>query len=163
MKEVQDVDQLTEFSIEQKKANIRKCVDDGVLDPLVADGILKDLDRAMSRAGSTMTDLGDGLYLSTPVCRNEDEKEKNIRQGKQWIKTYVQGVKGGYVLLKYTDAEGNKYSCYPPLAMVLGILDKEDEIRQTLADKAEKGHLFKTLSTTRVEQLQPTPKETILG
>ena len=162
MKEVQDVDQLTEFSIEQKKANIRKCVEDGVLDHAIAEGILKDLDRAMSRAGSTMSDLGDGLYLSTPVCRNEDEKEKNVREGKQWVKHYVQGVKGGYVLLKYSEGE-NKYSCYPPLAMVLKILEKGDEIKQALAEKAEKGHLFKTLATTRIEQLKPTPKETILG
>ena len=51
-----------------------------MLDHAIAEGILKDLDRAMSRAGSTMSDLGDGLYLSTPVCRNEDEKEKMLEK-----------------------------------------------------------------------------------
>ena len=162
MATVNEVDVLTEFSIEQKKANIQKCVDDGVLDAQVAKGILADLDKAMSRAGSSMEEITPTLLMSTPVCKDEDMKEKNVRNGKVWEKTYIKSVKGGYVLLKHLDGE-EKYSCYPPISMVLEILNNADSIKSALVKKVESGHLFKTLRTRRVSELKPMTAQDITG
>ena len=161
MAEIKVVDDLTKVSIEQKRTNVQKCIDDGVLDATIGAGILKDLDTAMSRAGSSMQEITPNLYISTPVCQNEDNKAKNVRDGKTWVKKYVQGVKGGYVLIKGSN-EDDKYSCYPPLSMVLDIINNGDAIKAHLADKARSGHLFKVLGTTRVEDLNVTNPDDIL-
>jgi len=162
MATINETDVLTEYTIEQKKANIQKCVDDGVLDVMVAQGILADLDKAMSRAGSSMEEITPTLLMSTPVCKDDDAKEKNVRNGKVWEKTYIKSVKGGYVLLKHIDGE-DKYSCYPPLSMVLEIINNADSIKSALVKKVESGHLFKTLRTRRVAELKPLTAKDITG
>ena len=162
MATINETDVLTEYTIEQKKANIQKCVDDGVLDVMVAQGILADLDKAMSRAGSSMEEITPTLLMSTPVCKDDDAKPKNVRNGKTWEKTFIKSVKGGYVLLKHIDGE-EKYSCYPPISMVLEIINNGDSIKSALIKKVESGHLFKTLGTRRVSELKPMTAKDITG
>ena len=71
-------DALTEFSIQEKKQKIQSLMDDGLLDKSIGLAMLADQDKAMSKAGSSMTEISTTLSLSTPVCVNDDNKEKGI-------------------------------------------------------------------------------------
>jgi hypothetical protein len=159
-------DALTEFSIQEKKQKIQSLMDDGLLDKSIGLAMLADQDKAMSKAGSSMTEISPTLSLSTPVCVNDDNKEKGIydKGSKQYVKHFIKGVKGGHVVLKGFSQDGaDKYTCYPPLDMVMQIINNADLIREHLAKKAGSGHIFKKIGTTRVEQLSVTDPADIIG
>jgi len=168
MSEVLVKDNLSVTVLQQKIDQINNCVITGAMDSEIADKILADLRKAMSRNGSQMTEISPNLKISTPLLVDEDNKEKNVKVGKNWEKHYIKSVKGGYVLVRYSEieektGEENKYSCYLTVNNLKEILNNGEAILQHIAEKAKSGHLFKTLCTRRVAEVDQLTEEEIFS
>ena len=161
-------DDLSITVLQKKKDQRMAGIESGAIEESMGQGILADINKAMSRNGSQMTEISPNLKISTPLCVDEDNKEKNVKVGKNWEKHYIKSVKGGYVLVRYSEidpntGEENKYSCYLTVNNLKEILNNGEAILRHIADKAQSGHLFKTLCTRRVAEVEPLTEEQVFS
>lgn len=168
MSEVLVKDNLSITVLQKKKDQIMSCIESGAIEESIGQGILADINKAMSRNGSQMTEISPNLKISTPLCVDEDNKEKNVKVGKNWEKHYIKSVKGGYVLVRYSEidqntGEENKYSCYLTVNNLKEIGKNYQAILKHIAEKAKSGHLFKDLCTRRVAELDLLTEEEIFS